>query len=179
MSSLHPFDLLLDINARVGNQVPSVSDKSAQTTNAEGRLAIRLGGWNLLFSMEDVSEIIPVPEVTQVPGVKSWLMGIANSRGIIISVVDLKEFLGGKPTATTLSSRIVIVRSGEWSYGLLVDEILGMRHLGGDKKANSLPDIQPGLRPYIAEVFENEGQKWMVLNLKRLLNATEFFEAAI
>ena len=176
--SPHPFDLLLDIDKRAGSRVPPKVAEVARSAGMRGRLVFRLGVWNLMLAMQDMSEIIPVPRVTQVPGVKSWLMGIANLRGAVMSVVDLREFFDGKSTVPTPNSRLVVVRSGEWSYGLLVDEVIGMRYFGLEKKLPTLNAIDAKLHSYVTEAFESENQLWLALNVSGLLNASEFLDAA-
>ena len=73
---LHPFDILLQLDQRIRARIP-VAAVSAQLSEIRGRLAVRLSSWNLLFSMDDVAEIVPLPRITRVPGVKRWLLGIA------------------------------------------------------------------------------------------------------
>lgn len=175
-TSSHPFDLLLEIDRRSRSEVDS--SEVEQPTGTVGRLALRLGPWNLMFNMEDVAEIIPVPHVSRVPGVKSWLMGIANLRGTVISIVDLKEFLGGKPSNLMTSSRVVVVRSGEWDYGLLVDEIIGMRHFGPDNRQPSKNMVDVNLRSYVTEVFSSEDKLWLAFNVSQLLTDDRFLGAA-
>lgn len=139
---------------------------------------MRVGPWSLLFSMDDVAEIIPLPRITQVPGVKSWLLGIANLRGTVISAVDLCQFFSAKATVPTPSSRLIIVAYGEWTYGLLVDEVIGMRHFSPTSRLADLAVIQPELRPYLTEGFEVEQQRWLSFNVVYLLNQPRFLKAA-
>ena len=94
---LHPFDILVRLDARIRARTPATA-AGVQLSEMRGRLALRLGPWNLLFSMDDVAEIIPVPRITRVPGVKRWLLGIANLRGKVVSVSDLRDFLTGLST---------------------------------------------------------------------------------
>ena len=173
----HPFELLLEIDKRTRSRVLPAASEAAQPASG-GRLALRVGAWHLLFLMDDVAEIIPVPRVTRVPGVKSWLLGIANLRGAVMSVIDLKELLGGKPTAPAPGSRLVVVRDGEWNYGLLVDEIIGMRHFGPENRSPTLEAIEVALRPYLAEAFVSEKQHWLAFSVSRLLNDPKFLNAA-
>ena len=57
--------------------------------------AFGLGAERFVTSRADVREVLPIPEqVTRVPGAKPWLRGIANLRGQLLTVVDLKSFLG-------------------------------------------------------------------------------------
>lgn len=173
---LHPFDILLQLDQRIRERAPTAG--YAQLSEIRGQLASRLGSWNLLFSMDDVAEIIPVPRITRVPGVKRWLLGIANLRGKVISVSDLRDFLTGRPTAQLPGSQIVVVRAGEWDYGLLVDEIIGMRHFGPQHRLSALDAVEESLRPYVAEAFLSDNQYWVVFNTRKLLAEPKFLSAA-
>ena len=165
---LHPFDILLQLDQRVRERTP-VAAASVQLSEMRGRLAVRLGSWNLLFSMDDVAEIVPLPRITRVPGVKRWLLGIANLRGKVISVSDLRDFLTDRPTLQLPSSQMVVVRAGGWDYGLLVDEVIGMRHFGPQHRLAELDAVEEGLRLCITEAFLNDGQYWLAFNTGKLL----------
>ncbi|HOB62663.1 MAG TPA: chemotaxis protein CheW [Candidatus Competibacteraceae bacterium] len=174
---LHPFDILLQLDQRIRERTP-VANAHAQLSEIRGRLALRLGAWNLLFSMDDVAEIIPFPRITWVPGVKRWLLGIANLRGKVISVSDLRDFLTGRPTVRLPGSQVVVLRAGPWDYGLLADEIVGMRHFGPQHRLPSLEVVEGGLRPYVSEAFLNDNQQWLAFNTGKLLSDTGFLNAA-
>lgn len=181
-TALTPFDLLLDIDRRSREQLPVAATATAVTTTAAssqsaGRLAVRVGPWNFLLTMDDVAEIIPVPRVTIVPGVKPWLLGIANLRGTVMVVVDWQHYLGGKPAVLMPNSRLIVVRSGEWHYGLLADEIINMRQFSTDSRLPSLDGIAASLRPYISEAFAAEQQQWLALMINRLLEDPRFLNA--
>ncbi|MCC6136035.1 MAG: chemotaxis protein CheW [Candidatus Contendobacter sp.] len=175
---LHPFDLLLQLDQRIRDKAP-VAAAGAQLSEIRGRLALRLGSWNLLFSMDDVAEIIPVPRsITRVPGVKRWLLGIANLRGRVISVSDLRDLLTGRPMTRLPGSQVVVLRAGEWDYGLLADEIIGMRHFGPQHRLPALDAVDASLRPYVLEAFLSDNQYWLVFNSNRLLIDPVFLNAA-
>lgn len=178
LAPLHPFDILLQLDQRIRDKAP-VAAAGAQLSEIRGRLALRLGSWNLLFSMDDVAEIIPVPRsITRVPGVKRWLLGIANLRGRVISVSDLRDLLTGRPMARLPGSQVVVLRAGEWDYGLLADEIIGMRHFGPQHRLPALDAVDTNLRPYVLEAFLSDNQYWLVFNSDRLLTDPVFLNAA-
>lgn len=175
---MSPFDVLLQLDQRIRERAP-VDASGVQLSEIRGRLALRLNLWNLLFSMDDVAEIIPVPSnITRVPGVKRWLLGIANLRGKVISVSDLRDFLIGRPTPRLPSSQVIVVRAGEWDYGLLVDEIIGMRHFGLPHRIPSLEAVDANVRPYVVEAFLNDNQYWLAFNTGKLLADPKFLNAA-
>jgi len=175
---IHPFDLLLDIDQR-NQALTTATSAQAKPAGQEGRLAVRLGLWNLLLSMDDVAEIVPVPRITRIPGVAAWLLGVANLRGTILSVVDLQEFLGGEPSKPTANSRLVVVRAEEWEYGLLIHEVIGMRQFGEQSRLSNMVDKNINFSPYCIEGFEGENRQWFVFDIDRLLNDSKFLDAAI
>jgi hypothetical protein len=71
-SSPHPFDVLLQLDKRIRERAPAAA-AGAQLSEISGRFAARLGAWNLLFSMDDVAEIIPIPVV--LPGCRASSAG--------------------------------------------------------------------------------------------------------
>lgn len=140
----------------------------------EKGLAVRLADWKLLFPLEVVSEIATLPQITPVPGVKSWFMGITNLRGIIISIIDLRHYLSGESTILSPKSRFIVIRSGDWGYGWLVDEIVGMRHFDTQDLASEQDEVDPVLGAYSTGSFHEAGHSWRVLNIERLANDPRF-----
>ena len=53
--------------------------------------------------MADVAEVAALPAVTRVPGSPAWLAGVANWRGRMLPVLDLRPLLG--PPACPLASQ--------------------------------------------------------------------------
>jgi twitching motility protein PilI len=96
----------------------------------------------------------------------------------VVSVSDLRDFLAGRPTTQQSGSQIVVVRAGGWDYGLLVDEIVGMRHFGPQQRLASLDGVDASLRPYVAEGFLHDQQNWLVFNTGALLADSRFLNAA-
>ena len=140
---------------------------------------MRLGSWNLIFPLEQVSELIPVPRITRVPGVKPWFLGIANLRGTVIPVIDLGAFPYGQTTAPTVGSRVVIVPAGDWFYGLLAGETIGMRHFGTQTRLPNLETVETELREYLSAGFRSEGRLWLMFDPNLLLSDLRFLEAVV
>lgn len=172
-----PFQQLLDIDRRA-QVLASTAAEGEATADVFGTLAMRLGAEYLLLPLDQVSELIKVPRMTPVPGVRSWLRGITNLRGSVISIIDLRDFISGRPMALTARTRVAVVRAGEWGYGLLVDEVIGMRHFNEQDCIPLADDIASGLRPYVAEAFQGEGRRWLLFEADRLVADPRFLNAA-
>ncbi len=72
-----------------------------------------------------VREIINIPEITRMPQSLPYIEGVANLRGSIIPVVNIKKLVNldddGRP-----GSKVIIVASGSISFGIVVDGITGV-----------------------------------------------------
>jgi purine-binding chemotaxis protein CheW len=70
-----------------------------------------------------IQEMNKQMEMTRVPGAPSYVLGIMNLRGRIVTIIDLGKKLGLGESKKTEQSRIIIVNSREENIGLLVDRI--------------------------------------------------------
>jgi twitching motility protein PilI len=178
MTATDPFDQLLTLEKRGLDRAQASLSDADLTPVIQGKLALRLGRWYLMFSLTEVDEIIRVPQITPVPGVKPWLLGIGNLRGTILSIIDLQMMLSNAtPTELTANSRTVVFHAGEWSYGLLVDEVIGMRHFSSEHEITSLDDIDPGIRSFLTGTFHGENRTWWVFSIDRLRQSKKFLQA--
>lgn len=175
-SAQNPFAQLQDIDTRSLEPFSSVHE-SGQEDQSMGGLALGLGRWKLIFSMDDVAEIVPIPSLTRVPRVKTWLSGVTNLRGAILSVVDLQSFLSGTAATETPRSRIVVARADEWSYGLVMDEIIGMRHFTAENIVQHPDAVPVELKPYITNVYRSSDETWFGFSTDRLLRDPRFLGA--
>ena len=71
-----------------------------------------------------IQEVIYIPEITRVPGAPSFVVGVINLRGILLTIVDTSVEFGLMRDADTEYSRIVVVSLGsDERIGLLVDDV--------------------------------------------------------
>lgn len=90
------------------------------------------------LELSHISEVCPLEDLTPIPGTPLFVLGIINNRGEILSIIDLKKFFELPETVVTDLNRIIIVQSDGMEFGILADEILGVRFI-------PLKDIQPSL----------------------------------
>lgn len=60
---------------------------------------------------ERVAEVAPMPTVAALPNAPEWLVGIANLRNEIVSVVNLRTLLKRKNSAVSPRSKLIVLRS--------------------------------------------------------------------
>ena len=76
-----------------------------------------------------IREICPLKELTPLPCTPPFVLGIMNLRGQILSVIDFRRYADLPVKGMTELNRVVILKSGDVEFGILADEILGMRTL--------------------------------------------------
>ena len=90
-----------------------------------GHVVVRLGGGRFALPMDAVAEVGRTPAVTRVPGTPSWVSGVANWRGRILGILDLRELLGVDRTDDGEGRLVVLQRAGS-AVGLLAERVDGV-----------------------------------------------------
>lgn len=137
----------------------------------EKLLLFELEGGLYSVPISSVLEIQRAPEITTLPRTPSWLRGIANLRGSIISIVDLRCLLGMK--AGERDRYVIIVRSHRTALitGLLVNRVLGFRALD----VHGPTDVHSGSHCVI-RVANLQDQTVAVLDVECLLQSTQTYQ---
>src|ERR1700721_2118959 len=83
-------------------------------------VAFRMGGETFLVAREETREVLGYPAVaTPIPGAKGWVKGLANVRGQLLPMLDLRQFLGSGATTSSRNTRVVVVNHREIPAGLM------------------------------------------------------------
>jgi len=174
-----PFELLGALDQRCRSRavgLPRLEDAREEWTG----VLFRLHGVEMLAPMDEVGEIVSVTSVAPVPGVKSWVLGIANMRGNLLPVMDLQAFLfDEKPIADPASRRLLVVSYEGVVAGLVIDAVLGMRHFWRDEIAEELPSLDERIRPFITYSFSRLGEHYPVFSPFRLAESEGFMDVAV
>ena len=120
---------------------------TATPTSASTGSALRL----LLFAVADrvygcdigaVREIVPIRHATRLPGAPSYVRGLINLRGAIVTVIDLASRLAG--TTAIPEGSVVLAEYGNKQVGLAVDEVRDVQILSPDRFEPATGDIARG-----------------------------------
>jgi len=95
-----PFELLKELEKR-SRAVTAGNVAEAGAGLEWVGVAFRMGGETFLVAREETREVLGFPAVvTRIPGAKSWVKGLANIRGQLLPMLDLRQFLGSGATAS-------------------------------------------------------------------------------
>ena len=174
----HPFEVLRELERRSRVAITGSPGEDVSTEEWVG-IGLRLGNERFVIRREEVREVLMLPStLTRVPGAKPWVRGLANVRGHLLPIADLRGFLGGGEAGGERAARVLVVNSTEFPVGLVVDEVFGFRRFLQREHVTEFP--QPVIRGdrYLLGAFRRGLEVWPVFSLDRLLQSREFQRAA-
>ena len=141
--------------------------------NAREMLVFRLGNEEYGVDILKVQEIRGYEKVTPIPRSPDFLKGVANLRGTIVPVIDLRVKFGlADPTYDSLTVVIVLRIAGR-VIGAVVDGVSDVVRLGAN-------DVKPAPRlgsmvdsSYLAGVATQNDRMILALDIEKLLSAGE------
>jgi twitching motility protein PilI len=173
-----PFELLAALERR-GRSASAVPGEEATAGREWVGVALRMAGELYLVAREETREVLSVPtQITRVPGAKPWIKGLANVRGSLLPIIDLRQFLGSGVTPQTRNTRILVVNHREVPAGLLVDEVLGFRRFAENEFSGDTLSTIVRCERYLAGAFRRAQEQWPVLSLRLLVENPGFLDAA-
>ncbi|WP_312935685.1 chemotaxis protein CheW [Pseudomonas sp.] len=183
-ASLTAFELLLDIDRRCRLLVADQPFDDSPLQDWSG-IGFRIGGQWFVAPMGEVAEVLREPRSSRVPGVRPWVVGVANLRGRLLPVMDLSTFLGLGPVAAGKQRRVMVLDHDDLFVGLLVDEVLGLQHfpLGSLQLAPPQPLLRSAAR-FVQGHFPGEpdvpGERtWAIFSPFTLAQAPGFIDVAL
>ena len=172
------FEKLLDYEQRSLAFEPGQIDGQENSGEWAG-VIFRIGDVRLACNVKQVHEFLPIPAFTPVPGTKPWILGLANVRGDLLTVIDLAWFLNGERSTVSMRTRLLAANLRGRPIGLLVDEVFGQRHfLDSDSVPAQLPE-DSALSGFVSKQYNLGSETWQELNLDQLFNSTEFLNGAV
>jgi twitching motility protein PilI len=173
MSIASPYELLKQLDLRFRKNASGLPVASDVVEDWLG-IGFAINGIPLLAKMEDVSEILPLPQTIRVPDVKPWVLGLANIRGNLMPILDMNGYLYGNPSRIEKASRILIINREAVVAGLLVDEVFGLRRFKPEEHLREQTPDTGSLGDYLSGIFIDQVRRWNVFSVEKLIHTEHF-----
>lgn len=170
--------LLLHQMAQRGQQYAHNLPKQVEAKSTWDGVGFSIGSTPMVTSLEQVKEILTQVTISRIPGAKDWVIGVSNVRGNLIPILDLKGFLTGTPSKMTRRSRTLVIHHNGITAGLVVDEVLGMRHFIADEFSKDVSVAEASYHNYLNGSFRQGGYTWVVFDIYKLVEQPEFVQVA-
>ena len=134
------------------------------------------------LDVQYIFDIRVLENVTFVPRVPAWVLGVVNWRGRILSVINLRQFLGLPPkkeseTRAKTVQHLVVLQVGEMEVGIQADEVFLIASIPVSKIDTSYgvvraikPEFVNGLFIRAEQEMKNQLEIVLLLNVPALLS---------
>jgi len=106
---------------------------------ADDWIAFRLAQADYAVMATAVREVHALENLTALPCLPEFVLGIVNLRGEILSVLDLNVFFGLPRAGLHDQNSMIVLESDDMCFGVLVDAVLGVRQLAREAIQPPLP----------------------------------------
>lgn len=148
-----------------------------QIVEARKLIAFSVLGYDYLIPLNEVGEILELPEATKLPRVKPWVTGLANVRGRLLPIVDLAAFLGGSLSGALRDRRVLVLDINNVYVGVIVDSVQGIKSLPVDLHQNVSSDCP--MADFTDGIFVEEEQSSTLFCARKLIENDQFMTVAI
>lgn len=172
-----PFALLQELERR---SRAAIAGQGSGALPAEWvGIGFRIGQEQFVANRDEVREVLMLPDsMTRVPGAKRWLLGIANLRGHLLPLIDLKMLLGSGRTSLRRMTRVISVNHREIPAGLVVDEVLGFRRFMDNERIEKWQPTVVRCDRYVNGAYQRGQDTWPEFGLYNLVESGAFMQAA-
>ena len=137
-------------------------------------VTFRLDGETYGINVMQVQEVLRYSEIAAVPGAPSYVLGIINLRGNVVTVIDTRHRFNLGAGEITDNSRIVIIETDRHVIGIFVDSVAEEVYL-----RQSEIEIAPNVgneesAKFIQGVCQKNNELLILIELNKLLTGEEW-----
>ena len=101
-----------------------ISTSTSDVAGAIQYIVIRLGNELYGIDINYIDNMVRVPNMTRVPKVQPYILGVINLRGEVVPVMSIRLRMGLEATEVTKATRIIILKTEQYgTIGVIVDEV--------------------------------------------------------
>ncbi|NQY35376.1 MAG: chemotaxis protein CheW [Alteromonadaceae bacterium] len=137
-------------------------------------VTFKLGSETYGINVMQVQEVLRYSEIAPVPGAPTYVLGIINLRGNVVTVIDTRSRFGLETAEVTDSTRVVIIEAEKQVIGILVDSVAEVVYLRASE-IDEAPNVgNDESAKFIHGVSNREGELLILVDLDNLLSDDEW-----
>ena len=126
------------------------------------------------INVMQVQEVLRYTEIAPVPGAPSYVLGIINLRGNVVTVIDTRQRFGLYNAEITDNSRIVIIEADKQVVGILVDSVAEVVYLR-QSEIETAPNVgNDESAKFIQGVCNKNGELLILVELDKMMTEEEW-----
>lgn len=120
------------------------------------------------FDIKCINEVFRFKKVTPLPCTPSFIIGIISFRGKILSVIDIRNFIGFTSESRDFNEvkQVVIVKVNDFEVGIAIDNVLGYRSILCEEIQQDVLTITNERKEFVIGITNNST---IVLDIKNIM----------
>ena len=128
------------------------------------------------INVMQVQEVLRYSEIAPVPGAPTYVLGIINLRGNVVTVIDTRQRFGLPSAEITDNTRIVIIEADKQVVGILVDSVAEVVYLR-ESEIETTPNVgNEEAARFIQGVCNKNDELLILVDLEKMMTAQEWAE---
>ncbi len=153
-----------------------ITSKDSEDDEVLQWVTFRLANETYGINVMQVQEVLRFSDIAPVPGAPTYVLGIINLRGNVVTVIDTCQRFGLAPIELTDNTRIVIIETNHQVIGILVDAVAEVVYLRRSE-IESTPNVgNEESAKFIQGVTHREDELLILVDLNKLLGEEEWNE---
>ncbi len=147
-----------------------LKNTSAIVTGIAQLILFKLNEELFSFRITNINEIQEMIKIIRVPNADSFIEGIINLRGEVITIINLKEKLGLANTEIFPNSMIMVARTETQKIGLLVDSVKEVKNISEDD-VEPAPKLVAGISTdYLEGIGKVDDDPVIILDFDKIIS---------
>jgi purine-binding chemotaxis protein CheW len=135
-------------------------------------LCFGLGEEEFAVPLLTVREVVAMPETTRMPFMPSYFVGIMNLRGMVISVVDLRQKMQIKPKENSENAVVILEQDGV-SVGAVVDSVNSVLNVTERDFAENVGSDSKSKTNYVTGVYRKDNRLILLVDIMKSLTGED------
>jgi twitching motility protein PilI len=132
---------------------------AAAVEEKRARYGFKVSTLGFLIRAGCSSEVLAKPDIWDMPGSPSYLLGLVNLRSNLVPVFDLRQLFGLPPRDTAVAPLVLVFDQGDKAAGLLIDDF--PKPLFGMSILPDLPQLPEELQAHVRGGYMQGDGVWM------------------
>jgi chemotaxis signal transduction protein len=157
------------LKAQVDADIAARLVMEADSARQIHRRGFRIGELKVLVSLDAASEVSGIPTIFRLPGAPAGIIGLVNSHGRVMPVVDL-SMLFGMPKKRETTAWLLTCGRGDGAIGLIIDSLPERKKFAQDDEV-SLSEIKHPIATHARAAYREGGDIWIDVDFEELFTA--------
>lgn len=118
-----------------------------------------------------VQGIVPSQGITPMPKERDQWVGMRAYKDKVLPIINLQQIFWGHSAAIDQNSKIIVYKSDEVFWGILVNAVEGLRRFELNSQESVILDANVPYRQFVQHVCFQHDQRYAILNMENLINS--------